>query len=75
MSTMTQALRKLHGMPHSVIGMARVRIIHHTRNEQPVPVAKARQWNELIPSSEVSKLRYVAELDGGSACPTRVVLP
>jgi hypothetical protein len=73
MPTMTQALRKLHGMPHSVIGMARVRITHHARTKQPA--ANVRQWNDLIPGSEVSRLRYVAELDGGSACLSRVVLP
>ena len=74
MSTMTQALRKLHEMPHSVIGMAPVRITHHTRCERPVPAVKVRQWNDMIPDSEVGGLRYIAELAGGSAAVTGVIL-
>jgi hypothetical protein len=38
------------------------------------PQEKVTQWGELIPNSEVSKLRYMAELDGGSTF-SRVLLP
>lgn len=73
MAAMTMVLRKLHVMPRNVSGHARVRIHLPTRSEQPV--AKVRQWNELIPGSEVRCIRYIAELDGGSAGLARVILP
>jgi hypothetical protein len=72
MSAMVMVLRKLHVMPRSVSGNARVRIHLPTRTEQPA--AKVRQWNDLIPGSEVRCIRYIAELDGGSACQLRVIL-
>ena len=75
MAAMTQGVRRLHGMPRDVSRRAPVRILRHARSEQPVPVAKVRQWNDLIPGSEVSKLRYIAELNGGSAPLARVILP
>lgn len=75
MAAMTQGVRRLHGMPRNVSSRALVRVLHHTRSEQPAPVAKVRQWNDLIPGSEVSMLRYIAELDGGSAPLARVLLP
>ena len=75
MAAMTMVLRKLHVMPRNMSANARVRIHHPTRSEQSFPVAKVRQWNDLIPISEVGRIRYVAELDGGSACLLRVVLP
>jgi hypothetical protein len=75
MAAMTQGVRRVHAMPRSVSGRTSVRILHPSRSEQPVPVVKVRQWNDLIPGSEVSKLRYIAELDGGSAPLARVILP
>ena len=75
MAAMTMVLRKLRVMPRNASGNARVRIHHPTLSEQPVPAAKLGQWNDLIPGSEVSRLRYIAELDGLSAPLARIVLP
>jgi hypothetical protein len=75
MAAMTQGVRRVHAMPRNVSGRAPVRVLHPTQNEQPVPTAKVRQWNDLIPGTEVSKLRYIVELDGGSAPLARVILP
>ena len=75
MAAMTMVLRKLHVMPRNASGNARVRIHHPTLGEPPVPAAKVRQWSDLIPASEVSNIRYVAELTGGSAPMARIVLP
>jgi hypothetical protein len=35
---------------------------------------KVSQWDELIPGAEVGKLRYVAELTGGSASSVNILL-
>jgi hypothetical protein len=75
MSAMIETLRRLHGLPRNVSGKAPARVVHHTRTEQPTQVAKVRQWNDLIPISEVSRIRYVAESGDGSAPLARVVLP
>ena len=75
MAAMTMVLRKLHVMPGNMSANARGRIHHQARSEQSVPTAKVRQWEDLIPASEVSNLRYVAELNGGTAGLARVILP
>jgi hypothetical protein len=75
MSAMIQTLRRLHGLPRNVSGKAPARILHETRKEQPTQVAQVRQWNDLIPDSEVSRIRYIGESGDGSAPLARVVLP
>jgi hypothetical protein len=75
MSAMIETVRRLYGLPRNFTGKAPAMMLHHTRTEQPTQVAKIRQWNDLIPLSEVSRIRYVAESGDGSAPLARVVLP
>ena len=73
MATLTHALQRAHGMRGNLAGLACARFTVHARTERPTK-AKARQWNGLIPDSEVDTLRYISDLAGISAPITRVVL-
>jgi hypothetical protein len=73
MATLTHALQKAHGMRSYLAGTARTRVTVHARFEQPA-VAKTRQWDSLIPDSDIDTLRYIADLVGDSAPISRVVL-
>jgi len=74
MTAMTQTLRKFHILPGSFAHKAPVRI-HHVRGQELRPVAKVRDWNSMVPAADVGKLRYIAELNCGSAPVANVVLP
>jgi hypothetical protein len=75
MLEMTQVLKRLPGRRGYIRSRARRRIdLTKDGKPSPMPATKVRQWDELIPGSEVSRLRYLAELDGGVAF-SRVLLP
>jgi hypothetical protein len=75
MLEMTQVLKRLPGRHGYIRSRAHRRIDLAADGElSPMPATNVRQWDKLIPGSEVSRLRYMAELDGGAAF-SRVLLP